>query len=296
MKKISISLKQPNLLLSLFLLLWVGIKPSAAQHDQHITVMSWNIRLDTPDDGFNQWSNRKDELCREILRQNPDVLGVQEAKYNQMKDMRKRLPGYKSIGVGRDDGRKAGEFSAVFYKKKNLKALKSGTFWLSQTPEIPGSRGWDAACNRVVSWVELRDKTTGKQFFVFNTHFDHVGEEARIESARLILRKMGELAGRNPVILTGDLNVNNKSKVYRILTFSENEVTLSDSRTRANAEVSGPDFSFVSFDPEFVPAEIIDFILTTWDFDVISNDIYDFRSGGKYLSDHLPVTAEIKFK
>ncbi len=267
-----------------------------AQEAPVLTVMSWNIRLDTPDDGIHQWTNRKDALCSEIITRNPDILGVQEAKYNQMKDMRKRLPGYKSVGVGRDDGHKAGEFSAVFYRKKHLKALQSGTFWLSQTPDVPGSRGWDAACNRVVSWVELKDKSTGRQFFVFNTHFDHVGEEARIQSAQLILKKMGELAGRNPVILTGDFNVTSKSKAYRILTFSENEVTLSDSRKRANAEITGPDFSFVSFDTEFVPTELIDFVLTTWDFEVISNDIFDFRSRGIYLSDHLPVTARIRLK
>lgn len=267
-----------------------------AQEAPVLTVMSWNIRLDTPDDGIHQWTNRKDALCSEIITRNPDILGVQEAKYNQMKDMRKRLPGYKSVGVGRDDGHKAGEFSAVFYRKKHLKALQSGTFWLSQAPDVPGSRGWDAACNRVVSWVELKDKSTGRQFFVFNTHFDHVGEEARIQSAQLILKKMGELAGRNPVILTGDFNVTSKSKAYRILTFSENEVTLSDSRKRANAEITGPDFSFVSFDTEFVPTELIDFVLTTWDFEVISNDIFDFRSRGIYLSDHLPVTARIRLK
>lgn len=289
-------LKKMALLLLSSGLLMAAPRLLTAQEASVLTVMSWNIRLDTPDDGIHQWTNRKDALCSEIKRRNPDILGVQEAKYNQMKDMRKRLPGYKSVGVGRDDGIKAGEFSAVFYRKKNLKALQSGTFWLSQTPDVPGSRGWDAACNRVVSWVELRDKSTGRQFFVFNTHFDHVGEEARIQSARLILRKIGELAGRNPVILTGDFNVTSKSKAYRILTFSENEVTLADSRNRANAEVTGPDFSFVSFDPEFVAAELIDFVLTTWDFEVISNDIFDFRSSGIYLSDHLPVTARIKFK
>lgn len=289
-------LKKIALLLLTSCLMLAAPRLLTAQEAPVLTVMSWNIRLDTPDDGIHQWSNRKDALCAEIIRRNPDILGVQEAKYNQMKDMRKRLPGYKSVGVGRDDGIKAGEFSAVFYRKKNLKALQSGTFWLSQTPDVPGSRGWDAACNRVVSWVELRDKSTGRQFFVFNTHFDHVGEEARIQSARLILRKIGELAGRNPVILTGDFNVTSKSKAYRILTFSENEVTLADSRNRANAEVTGPDFSFVSFDPEFVAAELIDFVLTTWDFEVISNDIFDFRSSGIYLSDHLPVTARIKFK
>ena len=267
-----------------------------AQVSDGLRVMTWNIRLDTPDDGQHQWQFRRDDLCEEITRQHPDVVGVQEARNNQMQDMRKRLKGYKSIGVGRDDGKKEGEFSAIFYQKKRLKPIRTGTFWLSETPDISGSRGWDAACNRIVTWAEFEHKTTGKHFIMFNTHFDHMGEVARVQSALLIIKKLGELAGKLPIVLTGDFNVTNKHKAYRILTFSENEYTLSDSRVRADAKISGPDFSFVGFDSSFVPSELIDFILVTWDFKVIGNTIYDFRPAGKYLSDHLPVTAELEFK
>jgi endonuclease/exonuclease/phosphatase family metal-dependent hydrolase len=267
-----------------------------AQDTGNLKIMTWNIRLDTPDDGPNQWKYRKNGLCEEILKRSPDVLGVQEAMFNQMKDMRKHLKGYKSIGVGRDDGKKGGEFSALFYKKSKLKTIRSGTFWLSETPEVPGSRGWDAACNRVVTWAEFKQKETGKHFIAFNTHFDHVGEEARVQSALLIIKKLGELAGKLPIILTGDFNVTNKTRAYRILTFSENEITLSDTRVRSGAKISGPDYSFVGFSPSFEPTELIDYILVTWDFEVVSNEIYDFRSGGKYLSDHLPVIAELEFK
>lgn len=267
-----------------------------AQENPILKVMTWNIRLDTPDDGINQWKFRMEKLCGEILKQHPDILGVQEAKYNQMQDMRKRLKGYKSIGVGRDDGKKEGEFSAIYYKKKKLKPLRSGTFWLSETPDVPGSRGWDAACNRVVTWGEFVHQPTGKHFIALNTHFDHMGEQARVESSRLIIKKIGEIADHIPVILTGDFNVTNKHKAYRILTFSENEYVLSDTRVRAGARISGPEYSFVGFDPSFPANELIDFILVTWDLEVLSNSIFDFRTTGKYFSDHLPVITELKFK
>lgn len=265
-----------------------------AQEPAALRVMSWNIRLDTPDDGINQWHLRMDGLTNEIMQRNPDVVGVQEAKHNQMKDMRKKLKGYTSLGVGRDDGKKGGEFSAIFYRKSIVTPVRSGTFWLSETPDIPGSRGWDAACNRIVTWAEFIHKPSGKRFVMFNTHFDHMGEEARVQSALLIIRKLHEIAGKLPIVLTGDLNATPKHRVYRILTFSENEITLSDTRVRSGARISGPDFSYVAFNPEFNATDLIDYILVTWDFRVISNEIYDFRPSGRYLSDHLPVVAELE--
>ncbi len=187
-----------RLLFFLLLLLAGIILPMSLQAQQpgQIKVMSWNIRLDTPADGQNQWKYRKSGVCDLIMNESPDLLGVQEALHNQMKDMRNGLKGYKSIGVARDDGKKAGEYNAVFYKKSRLRSLRSGTFWLSETPDQPGSRGWDAACNRVVTWSVFRDKETGREFLMMNTHFDHVGDTARIESAALIIRKsLGKVYG-----------------------------------------------------------------------------------------------------
>lgn len=261
------------------------------QENHQLKVMTWNIRLDTPDDGKNQWIYRRDALKGEIQKQSPDILGVQEAMDNQMKDLRKRLKGYRSIGVARDDGKKAGEYSAIFYKRKELKPIRCGTFWLSKTPDIPGSRGWDAACNRVVTWAEFKLKRGGSHFVMMNTHFDHMGDTARVESANLIIKKAASVAGKLPVIVTGDFNVTEKSRAYRILTFSENEVVLSDTRKRANAEIIGPDFSFTGWNPEETPTVLIDFIFATWDIKVISNKIPAFDNTRTYLSDHLPVTA-----
>ncbi|MGE5384194.1 MAG: endonuclease/exonuclease/phosphatase family protein [Omnitrophica WOR_2 bacterium] len=261
-----------------------------AQSNDTIKIMTWNIRLDIPDDGINQWKLRNESLCNEIIQQAPGILGVQEALINQMIDMRKLLVGYKSIGVGRDDGKKEGEFSAIFYHKSSYKKIRSGTFWLSQTPNVAGSRGWDAACNRIVTWAEFKDKHSGKHFIVFNTHFDHLGDTARVESAKLIHKKLKELANKLPVILTGDLNVTSKDRAYRIITNPENEYVLVNSRSRA-LKKNGPEFSWVSFDPEFKEPTLIDFIFTTYDFNILSSTILDFRSKGRYLSDHLPVIS-----
>lgn len=267
---------------------------NTAQENPRIKVMTYNIRLDNPEDGINRWLNRKDALCEEIQYQSPDILGVQEALHNQMKDMRRKLKGYISIGVARDDGKKAGEYSAIFYKKKQLKPIRCGTFWLSETPYEPGSRGWDAACNRVVTWAEFKHKASGRHFVAMNTHFDHVGDTARVESAMLIINKAAELAGKLPVIVTGDFNVTDDNRAYRILTYSENEIVLSDTRKRADAEISGPDFSFTGFDPNMKPTDIIDYIFTTWNVKVISNEIPEFDNNMPYISDHLPVIAVLE--
>lgn len=267
---------------------------SPAQENRQIKVMTWNIRYDNPEDGNNQWSFRKDALSAEIQNQLPDILGVQEALHNQMKDMRRRLRGYKSIGVARDNGKKEGEYSAIFYKKKQLKAIRCGTFWLSETPYVPGSRGWDAACNRVVTWTEFEQRASGRRFLAMNTHFDHVGDTAQVESAMLLINKAAELAGELPVIVTGDFNVTDKSRAYRILTYSENEIVLSDTRKRADADVTGPDFSFTGFDQNLNPTDIIDFIFASWNVKVISSEIPEFDINMPYISDHLPVIAVLE--
>lgn len=281
--------------LLLAILMMAMVIPSVTAQNKELKVMTWNIRLATKDDGPNQWEYRKKGVCEEIRNQSPAVLGVQEALNVQMVDLRKCLKGYKSLGVARDDGKKAGEFSALFYKKSELKALRSGTLWLSETPGIAGSRGWDAACNRVVTWAEFKDKDSGKHFMVFNTHFDHMGDSARVQSAMLINRKIAELANRLPVIVTGDFNVTSKHRAYRILTYPENEYVLTDSRLKARV-ISGPDATWVSFDTAYTATDIIDFIFVSPEMEVSSNTIFDFRPSGKYLSDHLPVTASFKIK
>ena len=150
---------------------------------QSYEVMTFNIRLNVASDSLNAWPHRKDKVASQILYHNVDILGVQEALHDQMIDLKQRLPGMKYIGVARDDGKMKGEYSAIFYDTMKFSLLESSTFWLSLTPEQPGSKSWDAAITRIVSWAKFQDRKSRKIFFVFNTHFDHMGVVARKESA-----------------------------------------------------------------------------------------------------------------
>src|SRR5215211_2435082 len=183
-----------------------------------LRVMSFNLRYNNPNDGVNAWPNRKDWVAGLIRFHGADVVGVQEALAHMLTDLEARLPGFSRVGVGRADGRARGEFSAILYRTDRLALLDSGTFWLSPTPEVPGSKGWDAAIERVATWARFRDRRTGCRHLHLNTHFDHVGEQARQESARLIRRRLAALAGDLPIVMTGDLNADPRSTPYRILT------------------------------------------------------------------------------
>ena len=166
---------------------------------QELNVMTFNIRLNTAADSMNAWPYRKDKVASQILFHEVHILGVQEALHDQMTDLQQRLPRFKYKGVGRDDGREKGEYSAIFYDTTRLQALQSKTFWLSETPEVAGSKSWDAAITRIVTWIKFKDKKTKKIFFAFNTHFDHIGKVARRESAKILLQKVKEIAGNTPV-------------------------------------------------------------------------------------------------
>lgn len=182
---------------------------------QRITIGTFNIRYDNPADSGNLWVNRAPIVSNLIRFHKFDVLGIQEGLKNQLDDISNALPEYARYGKGRDDGKDGGEHSAVFYRKDRFKLLKSGDFWLSETPDQPG-KGWDATCcNRICSWVFLEDVQTKKKFYTFNVHYDHQGVVARKESSKLILKKIAEIAGTAPVLLTGDLNGGRDSEWYQ---------------------------------------------------------------------------------
>ncbi|HMG92921.1 MAG TPA: endonuclease/exonuclease/phosphatase family protein, partial [Chryseolinea sp.] len=187
----------------IFSSLFISVTVASAQQ---VKVMTYNIRLDTPVDSINQWPKRTQKVVDLIRKYDPDILGVQEAIHHQLMDLVKNLPQYDYVGVGRDDGKTKGEYSAILYKKEKFSVLQQGTFWLSETPDVPGSKSWDAAITRVASWAKLRDKKTGKDFLSINTHFDHIGKEARRNSAALLKKKTNELGKDLPVIITGDFN------------------------------------------------------------------------------------------
>ncbi|MBL86088.1 MAG: endonuclease/exonuclease/phosphatase [Winogradskyella sp.] len=255
---------------------------------QDLKIMSYNIKLDYPKEGKNSWTNRKPFMVNQIKFYEPDVLGVQEAMPNQMKDMDSLLTDYSFVGVGRDDGKNEGEFSAIFYKNKELKVLQSSTFWLSQTPDKVGM-GWDAVCNRVCTYALFQNTTTKKKFWVFNTHFDHVGKEARSKSAVLIMDKIKGLNTEGyPVFLTGDFNMepNHESIDY----ISQ---TLKDSKAVSELEF-GPEGTFNGFHFDQPVKRRIDYIFVSEDVEVNKYAVLSDNWNMQYPSDHLPVFIEAK--
>lgn len=258
---------------------------------QDLKVMTYNIRLSLESDKENSWNNRKDDALALMSYYHPDYFGVQEAVPQQMTDIKTTLTDYDYVGVGRDDGKNQGEYSAIFYDKNKLEVTKSGTFWLSETPEKP-SKGWDAAYNRVCTYAFFKIKKTGKQFLAMNLHFDHVGDVARVNSAKLILEKIKKLNPKNvPLTLTGDFNLTDDSEPIKIISKSLDNVFYHSKKTHY-----GPKGTFTGFDINTIPQDRIDYIFVKG-FEVLSNrTINDRRENLLYPSDHFPILAEINFK
>jgi len=257
--------------------------------------MSFNLRYDTPNDSANAWPNRKDWVASLVRFHGADVVGVQEALAHMLTDLDARLPGFARVGVGRADGRARGEFSAIFYRSDRLTLLDSGTFWLSPTPEAPGSKGWDAAIERVATWARFRDRLTGCSHLQLNTHFDHIGEQARQESARLIRRRLAQLSGGLPIVMTGDLNSTPTSASYRILTrdtVAGATPPLSDAMLTSRSGHYGPTSSWTAF-KAIVPERRIDYVLVSAPVAVASHGILPDSWNGRFPSDHLPVLATL---
>ena len=255
---------------------------------QVLTVMTYNIKLDYPKEGENSWINRKGFFVNQIKFHAPDVFGVQEAMPNQMKDLDNLLPLYSFVGVGRDDGKDEGEYSAIFYNLEKFKILKSSTFWLSETPEKV-SMGWDAVCNRVCTYALFEDNATGKKFWMFNTHFDHVGVEARKNSATLIIQMIKDINTENfPVILSGDFNMEDTHKSIHFI-----EQHLKDSKAIANL-VFGPSGTFNNFEFDKPVTRRIDFIFVSQGIAVEKYAVLSDSWDCKYPSDHLPVLVKVQ--
>ena len=258
---------------------------------QQITVGTFNIRYDNPLDTGNLWVNRAPIVSNLIRFHGFDVLGIQEGLKNQLDDISNALPEYTRYGKGRDDGKEGGEHSAIYYKKSRFKLLKAGDFWLSETPDKPGL-GWDATCcNRICSWVFLQDLKTKKQLYVFNVHYDHQAVIARRESSKLILKKISEIAGNTPALLTGDLNGGRDSEWYQQLA---NSNILFDTYTKVKYPYAN-NASFNSFRTPRGQA-VIDHIFMTKSFTVNKWGILTDTYYGKFPSDHFPVLAEVELR
>lgn len=268
----------------------VSLMLFALGFSQDLKVMSFNIRLNVASDKENAWTERKQDVADLLNYYHPDYLGVQEALPEQMKDIKAGLKNYDYVGVGRDDGKEKGEFSAIFYDTERLQVVKSGTFWLSETPEKP-SRGWDAALNRICTYAIFKDKKSKKEFLALNLHFDHIGNVARVKSSELILKKIKEINPKNlPVTLSGDFNLTDDSEPIKIL--SQN---LDDSFYHSKTKPYGPKGTFTGFNVNETPKDRIDYIFVKGFKIKSQRHINDRRDNLLYPSDHFPVLAELSF-
>jgi len=217
---------------------------------------------------------------------------LQEVLKGQLNDLEERLPAYKWLGVGRDDGKTKGEYSPILYHAEKFELLESNTFWLSETPQVPGSKDWDAAITRICSWAKFRDKETDEEFYFFNTHFDHRGVEAREKSAALIAQKISEIAGDTPVILTGDFNAAPSTAAYQNLVAGKHALT--DALEVSQLPHYGPLGTFNGFrQPEEDDGRRIDYIFVKNGVEVHKHGILTDSWGGQLPSDHFPVLAEV---
>ncbi len=272
----------------------------SAQNNAELRVMTYNIRFagSADDEANNSWNSRKD-LVAEVIRFNKaDIFGLQEALHSQIVDIKNSFPKYNWVGVGREDGKEGGEYSPIFFNTEKYKLIRTSTFWLSETPDSV-SKGWDAAFKRVVTWAEFTSQSSGQKFFVFNTHFDHIGESARINSAKLILKKIKEISGDNPTILTGDFNTKSDSPPYSILTNGidgEKRFHLNDAETVNSNIHYGSHITFNGFGNDIQPGNKIDFIFVNDKVKVKEHGVISETFDGKYPSDHFPVIAEVEIE
>ncbi len=277
-----------------FLIILMAILLSYNQEKGNkLKVLTLNIRYDNAADTPNDWPSRKDFVLSFIEGEEPDIFGLQEALWHQYYFLDSALTGYKSISAGRDDGRRKGEMTPVFYSKDRFRVINTGTFWLSETPEVPGSKGWGAVLPRIVTWVELHDNSSEGSFFFFNTHYSHMSDSARLMSSKIILKEVKKIAGESPFILTGDFNMFPGSKAYATLTEGGQEgAIIIDSYLISEIEPEGLTYTFNGFRAKEGEGRI-DYIFVSNDTRVLNHETKGPRRGGLFLSDHWPVMAVV---
>ena len=292
-------MKKISVFISVLLISLVSLFPLLGQSNTNpsINLMTYNIRLNSAGDGINAWPLRKDKFTGLIRFNKADIFDVQEAVNLQMKDLAVAFPEFDNVGVGRDDGKEAGEYMAIFYRRDRFQKINDGMFWLNETTTQPG-RGWDASYNRTCTWIKLKDKVTGKTFYVFNTHLDNNGAVAREEGAKLILKKMKEINTEGlPLIFTGDFNsTKSEPPIQAILK------ELNDTRDITITAPYGPEITSNGFAVGSMTM-IIDYIfvndnVTIYRHGVLSDSFPSNETPPKYYypSDHLPVMVELELK
>ena len=267
-----------------------------------LRVMSFNIRYGTANDGENRWENRRQMVFDVIRSQKSDAVGLQEALKFQIDEIIKAVPMYGMVGVGRDDGKTKGEYSAILYNRNRFGVDESGTFWLSDTPKVPGSITWGNACTRVCTWARFVEKESGGAFYLFNTHLDHVSQPSREKSALLLAERIRARRHAEPFLLTGDFNVGEDNRVVTDLKGktvlggadegeSENLVPMVDTFRvvhRGATDVG----TFNGFKGNH-RGDKIDYVFAPPGVEVLGADILRDNIDGRYPSDHYPVTAQL---
>ncbi|MDF1738894.1 MAG: endonuclease/exonuclease/phosphatase family protein [Verrucomicrobiales bacterium] len=258
---------------------------------EDLSVMSFNIRFGTANDGDNSWPHRKELVAETISRTSPDLLGLQESVDFQVDYLAEKLPEYQVYSVPRTpDG---GESCAIFFLKSRFEKLDAGTFWLSEAPEVVASKSWDSSLPRIVSWVRLKVKDSGKELVYANTHFDHKGELAREESAKLIRKRLPEIAGETPFVITGDFNCVDASPPHLALIGDDGKFV--DTFRHLNPEVVPENEGTFTGFAEKDNGKRIDWVVCSPSFEVKSAAIDRYRKEKRLPSDHYPVTAVLKF-
>ena len=272
-------------------LLFLAMAYGKAEDKEVLKIATFNLRMDTPSDGENAWFHRKDMVNDLIRFYGFDLFGTQEGFTHQLNDIL-RLSDYRFIGVGRDDGKDAGEHCAIFYRSDRFKVLDQGDFWLSEHPEKPG-RGWDGTCcNRICTWGKFEDLKNHKQFYFFNVHYEYEGDVARRESSNLMISRIKSIAGNQPVVLTGDFNAFPTEEPIRILNDSG---FLNDSYKITKEAPFGPVCTYHGYDSTIKTEERLDYI---WVTDSIQIDKYGVLTNTLYghtPSDHFPVMVVAEF-
>jgi endonuclease/exonuclease/phosphatase family metal-dependent hydrolase len=261
-----------------------------------LRMMTYNIRFDNPADGVHAWPNRKELVASVIRFHKADIIGVQEALEYQIQDLMELLPGYDWVGVGRnEDG--GGEFSAILYRSSVVAVKAAQTFWLSESPDEPGSKSWDSSLPRIATWAHFVTSSDGRELFVLNTHFDHRGEQARLESARLLKEQVSKLANGLPVIVMGDLNATSEQPPLVLLS----DTPLSDGRSLRDGFFHsivphhGPASTWTGF-TKIAADRRIDYIFASEDLPIHYHAILTDKLEDRYPSDHLPVLVEVELK
>jgi endonuclease/exonuclease/phosphatase family metal-dependent hydrolase len=276
------------------ILFLVLIGNSCKPEKDAIKVMTLNIRYDNPGDTINAWAVRSSQICNFILAEKPDIIGMQEVLRSQSAVLDSTLTAYSSIGVGSADGVKEGEMNPVFYRKDKYDIVRNLTFWLSDTPEVPGSLGWDASLPRIVTWMELVDKISHDHFFFFNTHFANDSDSARIMSSKMLLSTVEKIAEGYPFIITGDFNMSPTSAGYKILTGpAESIPLLKDSYSISEKQPSGPSFTYNGFSDK-TGTDRVDYIFVRNGMIVLDHKTVVKKVKNVFISDHWPVEATIQ--